>query len=89
MTYVELIKEAAKYFDKTKGAFTRQDIKEYIKSHYPNFPVNVDSLNPQIQGVTVNALGGAPGAIGKNILERTDRGTYKLFKKYSFKKDTT
>jgi len=79
MTYVELIKEAAKSLDKTKGIFTRQDIKEYIKSYYPNIPINVHSLNPQIQGVTVNAPGGAPGTIGKDILERTDRGTYKLF----------
>jgi hypothetical protein len=81
MTYVELIEEAAKCLDKTKGTFRRKDIKEYIESHYPNFPLNVDSLNPQIQGVTVNAPGGAPGAIGKNILERISKGIYKLFKK--------
>lgn len=79
-TYHELIKEAAEHFDKTQGTFTRIDIKNYITEQYPDFLLAVDSLNPIIQGVTINAPGGAPGAIGKDILERVSRGLYRLKK---------
>ena len=63
------------------GTFTRKQIIDYInnvllKGSSPRKP---SSLNPVIQGVTANAPGGAPGAVGKNILWRVDRGRYRLF----------
>ncbi len=79
-TYIELIKEAAQHFDKTQGTFTRIDIKNYILEQYPDFLLNVNSLNPHIQGLTVNAVGGAPGMKDKAFLERIQRGLYQLKK---------
>ena len=63
------------------GTFTRKQIIDYInnvllKGSSPRKP---SSLNPVIQGVTANAPGGAPSAIGKNVLWRVGRGRYRLF----------
>ncbi len=79
MRYVDLIKEAAQYLNKTKKTFTRKDIENYIREKYPDFPLNPDSLNPIIQGMTVNAVGGVPVGIGNNILKRVERGKYQLY----------
>ena len=79
-TYVELIKEAAHHLDRTQGTFTRIDIKRYILEQYPDFSLNDDSLNPGIQGVTVNAPGGAPNLDERGFLERIKRGLYRLKK---------
>ena len=79
-TYYQLIKEAAISLDESRGKFSRKDIKNWIITNYQNFPLNVDSLNPQIQGVTKNAPGGAPGYEGREFLIRVERGRYELFK---------
>jgi hypothetical protein len=60
--------------------FSRQDICDYINGVLlagENQRKAPDSINPVIQGVTVNAPGGAPGAINRRILYRMDRGLYR------------
>lgn len=56
--------------------FTRGDIISCIRRKNPK--CGEDSINPIIQGVTVNAKGGAPGSTDKNILFRVERGRYVL-----------
>ena len=76
--HIDPIRDAAKHLDRTQETFTRRDIIEHIKQKYPD--VNPDTVNPMIQGMTVNAPGGAPGALGSNVLYRVGRGRYKLNK---------
>ena len=56
--------------------FTRGELIKCIQSTHPQY--GPDSINPIIQGVTDNSRGGAPGAVGKDILHRVDRGLYVL-----------
>lgn len=57
--------------------FTRQDLIACVRQTRPD--ANPDSLNPMIQGITVNAKGGAPGGKGKRILWRVGYGRYELY----------
>lgn len=77
---MQLIKEAAQHLSRAKGTFTRQDIADWIRQNHPDLPLNLGSLNPQIQGVTVNLRGGAPGAVGKTILTSVGRGQFRLYR---------
>lgn len=56
--------------------FTRGDLIECVQRTHSHY--NKDSINPIIQGITDNLRGGAPGAIGKNILHSVDRGRFVL-----------
>lgn len=56
--------------------FTRSDIVERVQRIAPG--VGRTSIDPVIQGVTENLQGGAPGAVGKNILRRVARGRFVL-----------
>jgi len=57
--------------------FTRQDLIKCVQSKYPDR--GKDSLNPMIQGMTVNLKGGAPGGEGKKVFFRVKRGLFKLY----------
>lgn len=79
-----LIKIAAERLagETRQNTFTRGDIINYINNvllQASDEHRNPDSLNPCIQGVTVNARGGAPGCTNKNLFYRVSRGTYSLF----------
>ena len=56
--------------------FTRQDLIACVQRTDPR--ISADSINPIIQGITDNLKGGAPGAIGKNILHSVARGRFLL-----------
>jgi len=56
--------------------FKRSDLIHCVQSKNPKYKAN--SINPIIQGVTDNLRGGAPGAIGKNILHSVGRGLFVL-----------
>ncbi len=79
----KLIDQATKDLASLKrdGTFTRQEIIEYINDRLLEGlePRNLSSLNPMIQAVTVNAPGGAPGGLDKNLLYRVSRGIYKRY----------
>src|SRR3990172_3235487 len=57
--------------------FTRQRLIECVQSQHPN--KKESSLNPIIQGMTVNLEGGAPGGLGKTVFYSVDRGLFELF----------
>jgi len=56
--------------------FTRADLIKRVQRKAPNYGEN--SINPIIQGLTDNLRGGAPGAVGKNILHSVGRGQFML-----------
>lgn len=56
--------------------FTRQDIVHGVQRKNPRY--GADSINPIIQGLTDNLRGGAPGAVGKDILHSVGRGLFVL-----------
>jgi hypothetical protein len=56
--------------------FTRQDLIARLQRDDPN--INPDSVNPIIQSMTVNLQGGAPGAVGKDLLHSVARGKFVL-----------
>lgn len=59
-----------------ESPFTRGDLIKGVRLKNPNFQEN--SINPIIQGLTDNLKGGAPGAVGKNILHSVGRGLFVL-----------
>ena len=59
-----------------RSPFTRRDMISCIQAIDPS--IGADSINPIIQGVTDNLRGGAPGAVGKDILHRVARGRFVL-----------
>ena len=59
-----------------RSPFTRRDLISCIQAIDPS--IGADSINPIIQGVTDNLRGGAPGAVGKDILHRVARGRFVL-----------
>jgi hypothetical protein len=67
-----------------KVPFTRKEIIDCLKSRYPD--INEDTVNPMIQGMTINLEGGAPGAIDKNILLSIGTGKFVLFNKENLRK---
>ncbi|MDZ4158509.1 MAG: GIY-YIG nuclease family protein [Anaerolineaceae bacterium] len=56
--------------------FTRSDIIKCVQRK--NAAYGPNSINPIIQGITDNLHGGAPGAVGKNILHSVGRGLFVL-----------
>lgn len=62
----------------TRGVtpFTRRDLIACVQRH--NSQYEPDSINPIIQGITDNLQGGAPGAVGKEILHSVGRGQFVL-----------
>jgi hypothetical protein len=56
--------------------FSRGELIRCIQRTNPEY--GSDSINPIIQGVTDNLKGGAPGAVGKNILHSVSRGQFVL-----------
>lgn len=66
--------------DGGKEYFTRKEICDYINDvliKNADGRKETESISPVIQGVTVNAPGGAPGAVNRRILYRVDRGLYR------------
>lgn len=59
-----------------RSPFTRGDLISCIRGIDPS--IGADSINPIIQGVTDNLRGGAPGAVGKDILHSVARGQFVL-----------
>lgn len=58
--------------------FTRGDLIRCVQRSDPD--CNPDSINPIIQGMTDNLRGGAPGAVGKDLLHSVGRGQFILRK---------
>lgn len=56
--------------------FTRGELIRCVRKTNPEYDEN--SINPIIQGVTDNLRGGAPGAVGMNILHSVARGQFVL-----------
>lgn len=61
-----------------KAPFSRGDLIECVQRNQPRY--GPDSINPIIQGVTVNLRGGASGAVGRNILYSVARGRFILYR---------
>jgi hypothetical protein len=73
----KLIEQCAKELTENGiSPFTRIDIIKCVQSK--NSSYGPDSINPIIQGLTDNLQGGAPGAVGKNILHSVGRGLFVL-----------
>ncbi len=74
----QLLKECAeKLTEQGKVPFTRTQLIECVRREHPERKES--SLNPMIQGMTVNLKGGAPGGIGKDIFISVERGLFKLY----------
>ncbi|AFZ69387.1 DUF6884 domain-containing protein [Deinococcus peraridilitoris] len=56
--------------------FTRQQLITAVQSRFPDR--SESSLNPMIQGMTINLKGGAPGGIGKEVFRSVGRGVFEL-----------
>lgn len=56
--------------------FTRRELIQCVQRHAPD--AKSGSINPTIQGITDNLVGGAPGAVGKNILHSVGRNKFVL-----------
>src|SRR5262245_59748661 len=56
--------------------FTRGDLIRCVQRTDPN--CGPGSINPIIQGLTDNLRGGAPGAVGKDLLHSVGRGQFIL-----------
>ena len=75
MSIWRLVEECARELtDNGFSPFTRIDIIKCIQTKNPAY--GADSINPIIQGLTDNLRGGAPGAVGKNILHSVERGLF-------------
>ena len=76
-TIWELLRDSAVELTRIgQTPFTRGDLVSSVRSKRPDCPDN--SINPIIQGITDNLRGGAPGAVGKNILHSVGRGQFIL-----------
>jgi len=77
MSIWRLVQDCAEELTKSGYTpFTRSDLIKCVQSKRPNCAEN--SINPIIQGLTDNLRGGAPGAVGKNILHSVGRGKFVL-----------
>ncbi len=73
----ELLRDSAAELTRTgQTPFTRGDLISSVQSKRSDCPDN--SINPIIQGITDNLRGGAPGAVGRNILHSVGRGQFIL-----------
>jgi hypothetical protein len=74
----QLLKEVAEKLTREKKVpFTRGQLIEGVRQLHPD--VGENTLNPMIQGMTINLQGGAPGGLGKNVLFSIDRGSFELY----------
>lgn len=74
----QLLKECAeKLTEQGKVPFTRKQLIACVQREHPER--KEDSLNPMIQGMTVNLRGGAPGGIGKDIFISVGSGLFELY----------
>ena len=72
-----LLEECAQMLtDAGNAPFTRGDLIKCVQQRRP--AAKPDSINPIIQGITDNLKGGAPGAVGKNLLRSIARGQFVL-----------
>jgi hypothetical protein len=77
MTIWKLVEECARELTENGiSPFTRADIIKCVQRKNAKYGPN--SINPIIQGLTDNLRGGAPGALGKNILHSVGRGLFVL-----------
>src|SRR5512136_319052 len=77
MTIWKLVEECARQLTANGiSPFTRADIIRCVQRK--NAAYGPNSINPIIQGLTDNLHGGAPGAVGKNILHSVGRGLFVL-----------
>jgi len=73
-----LLKECAEDLSREgKVPFTRKQLIDCVQLKYSGR--GKSSLNPMIQGITVNLKNGAPGGRDKNILISVGRGLFKLY----------
>mgnify|MGYP001112394027 CR=1 FL=1 len=73
-----LLKECAeKLTKKGKVPFTRRQLIDGVHEKHPE--KGESSLNPMIQGMTVNRKGGAPGGVDKNVFYSVSRGLFELY----------
>lgn len=74
----EIVIECANVLKKLgKKQFTRQDIINLFKWKYPS--ANENTINTTIQGLSENAIGGAPNAVRQvPVLRRIEEGIYEL-----------
>ena len=87
-TIWELLRDSAVELTRIgQTPFTRGDLVSSVQSKSPDCPDN--SINPIIQGITDNLRGGAPGAVGKNILHSVGRGQFILQNQVSSTSDAT
>jgi hypothetical protein len=77
MTIWKLVEQCARELTNNGiSPFTRGDIIKCVQRK--NAAYRPDSINPIIQGLTDNLRGGAPGAVGKDILHSVGRGLFVL-----------
>ncbi|MFZ2455390.1 MAG: hypothetical protein WAX07_02830 [Candidatus Altiarchaeia archaeon] len=75
---LDLLNEYAQKLTKEgKTPFTREQLIEEVHKKYPG--IKKDSLNPMIQGMTINLKGGAPGGVETNVFYRVKRGFFELY----------
>jgi len=73
-----LLKECAEKLTKEgRTPFTREQLINCVHEKHPDR--GEGSLNPMIQGMTVNLKGGAPGGTGKNVFYSVGRGLFELY----------
>jgi len=73
-----LLKECAeKLAREGRVPFTRKQLIDCV--HEKHSDRGEGSLNPMIQGMTINLRGGAPGGIGKNVFFSVGRGLFELY----------
>jgi len=73
----QLLKDAGEALTaEGRSPFTRGQLMERVWKFHPG--IGRDTLNPMIQGMTVNLRGGAPGAVGKNVFRSVGRGMFEL-----------
>jgi len=73
-----ILKECAEELTK-RGIvpFTKKHLIDCVQSKYPDR--GESSLNPMIQGMTVNLKGGAPGGVDKEVFLSVGRGQFRLY----------
>lgn len=75
--YEKIRKIAVKLTEIGVVPFGRKDIFRELKEKY--IDIDEDTVNPIIQGITVNLKGGARGCTNKNILKSVARGKFELY----------
>ncbi len=60
-----------------RSPFTRRQLIDCVRKKHPDR--GESSLNPMIQGMTVNLKGGAPGGIDKDVFYSVGRGLFELY----------